>query len=274
MSAAAAESTPGPVSVPYYDDEDDMDSWSDKRMGLSGLSDYDRMIGQAERELGVKIGKPGRARTYKLVVYGLVRPLALFYGLWHPVRVEGLEHLPKRGAYVMLSNHQYLIDPFLVVSKYSKRPVHAVNKLQNFKKWYAFIIRAMGQIPFIRKGTTAQKDVAMNIAGQILQDGGIVALYPEGSRAPGIIAKWHAMVIFELRKRFPAVTVVSISMRYTKGFRGPTIIKIGQPVVHNNPATIQDAREITNFHRSQIVAMSPSLRDEPQFDTLKGHIQD
>ena len=104
------------------------------------------------------------------------------YLLWR-VRVEGREHIPADGPVILAANHQSFCDSFflpLVV----RRRVTYVAKAEYFDSWKtAWFFRAAGQIPMNRSGGDASQR-ALDTATEVLQGGGVLAIYPEGTRAP------------------------------------------------------------------------------------------
>ncbi len=102
--------------------------------------------------------------------------------LWR-VRVEGREHIPADGPVILAANHQSFCDSFflpLVV----RRRVTYVAKAEYFESWKtAWFFRAAGQIPMNRSGGDASQR-ALDTATQVLRSGGVLAIYPEGTRAP------------------------------------------------------------------------------------------
>ncbi len=104
------------------------------------------------------------------------------YLLWR-VRVEGLENVPTDGPVILAANHQSFCDSFflpLVV----KRRVTYVAKAEYFDSWKtAWFFRAAGQIPMNRSGGDASQR-ALDTATGVLRQGGVLAIYPEGTRAP------------------------------------------------------------------------------------------
>ncbi len=104
------------------------------------------------------------------------------YLLWR-VRVEGIENVPTDGPVILAANHQSFCDSFflpLVV----KRRVTYVAKAEYFDSWKtAWFFRASGQIPMNRSGGDASQR-ALDTATGVLQQGGVLAIYPEGTRAP------------------------------------------------------------------------------------------
>jgi 1-acyl-sn-glycerol-3-phosphate acyltransferase len=104
--------------------------------------------------------------------------------LWR-VRVEGREHIPADGPVILAANHQSFCDSFflpLVV----RRRVTYVAKAEYFDSWKtSWFFRAAGQIPMNRAGGDASQR-ALDTATAVLQGGGVLAIYPEGTRAPNI----------------------------------------------------------------------------------------
>ena len=122
---------------------------------------------------------------YRLpVAYWIMKAIIspFLYLLWR-VRVEGREHIPADGPVILAANHQSFCDSFflpLVV----RRRVTYVAKAEYFDSWKtAWFFRAAGQIPMNRSGGDASQR-ALDTATEVLQGGGVLAIYPEGTRAP------------------------------------------------------------------------------------------
>lgn len=117
----------------------------------------------------------------------------VFRLLWR-VRVEGADHVPQAGAVVLAPNHVTFLDSFflpLVV----KRRVTFVAKAEYFDSWKtAWFFRAVGQIPMRREGGSASER-ALAAARQVLEAGGVLGIYPEGTRSPdGRLYRGHTGV--------------------------------------------------------------------------------
>ena len=129
------------------------------------------------------------------MVYRAVKLLLspVFRLLWR-VRVEGAEHVPPSGPVILAPNHVSFLDSFfmpLVV----RRRVTFVAKAEYFDSWKtAWFFRAVGQIPMRREGGSASER-ALAAARDVLHDGDVLGIYPEGTRSPdGRLYKGHTGV--------------------------------------------------------------------------------
>lgn len=123
----------------------------------------------------------------KIVVTPLLR-------LLFRVKVTGTHHVPKRGPVILASNHQSFIDSIflpLVV----RRRVTFVAKAEYFEnRRTAWFFRAVGMIPLKRGGGSASER-ALLAAREVLNAGGVLGIYPEGTRSPdGRLYKGHTGV--------------------------------------------------------------------------------
>src|ERR1700736_3241863 len=98
------------------------------------------------------------------------------------VRSEGTHHVPRKGAVILASNHQSFIDsvflPLMV-----RRKVTFLAKAEYFESWKtAWFFRAAGQIPIRRTGGSASERALDTARNDVLGQGNILGLYPEGTR--------------------------------------------------------------------------------------------
>lgn len=117
----------------------------------------------------------------------------IFHLLWR-VRVEGAEHIPVTGPVILAPNHVTFLDSFflpLVV----RRRLTFVAKAEYFDSWKtAWFFRAVGQIPMRREGGSASQR-ALAAARDVLLGGGVLGIYPEGTRSPdGKLYRGHTGV--------------------------------------------------------------------------------
>jgi glycerol-3-phosphate dehydrogenase (NAD(P)+) len=118
------------------------------------------------------------------VVYWIVRAiLQAFFHLYFRLRRIGIEHIPSGGPLLLASNHRSFSDPFMI-GMCLRRPLRFVAKVELFdKRWKAWLLLALGAFP-IRRGESDEE--AMETARLILERGGAVGIFPEGTRVrPG-----------------------------------------------------------------------------------------
>jgi 1-acyl-sn-glycerol-3-phosphate acyltransferase len=130
-----------------------------------------------------------------VVVYWALKILLtpVFRVLWR-VRVEGAAHVPACGPVVLAPNHVSFLDSFFLPLAVRRR-VTFVAKSEYFESWKtAWFFRAVGQIPMRREGGSASER-ALAAARHVLESGGVLGIYPEGTRSPdGRLYRGHTGV--------------------------------------------------------------------------------
>jgi 1-acyl-sn-glycerol-3-phosphate acyltransferase len=108
--------------------------------------------------------------------------------LYHRCRNEGVEHIPKHGPLLITPNHLSFLDPFAVgVALIDRHLAPGVDfgvagKEEVFRNpLLAQIGRGMGMFPLHRERLDM---AAMRTMLQILNDGKMLGLAPEGTRSP------------------------------------------------------------------------------------------
>jgi glycerol-3-phosphate dehydrogenase (NAD(P)+) len=129
-----------------------------------------------------------REKGVNPVVYWIARCiLQPFFRLYFRLRRIGTEHIPEQGPVLLASNHRSFSDPFMIGTCLG-RPLRFVAKVELFeKRWQARLLLALGAFP-IRRGDS--DELAMETARLILEQGGAVGIFPEGTRVrPGPLAE-------------------------------------------------------------------------------------
>ncbi len=117
----------------------------------------------------------------------------LFRLLWR-VEVRGAAFVPPRGPVILASNHISFCDS-LFLPLVVRRRVTFVAKAEYFQSWKtAWFFRAVGQIPMHREGGSAAER-SLAAAREVLRAGGVLGIYPEGTRSPdGRLYRGHTGV--------------------------------------------------------------------------------
>jgi 1-acyl-sn-glycerol-3-phosphate acyltransferase len=112
-------------------------------------------------------------------VYACVRALSvLVLRLWFRVRISGREAVPTAAAAIIAPNHKNFLDAFFVGIAL-RRPVRYMAKDELFSGPLGWLLPRLGAFP-VRRGE-ADAD-ALETARAILNDGGLVVVFPEGTR--------------------------------------------------------------------------------------------
>ncbi len=175
----------------------------------------DALLAQADGLYpGVRIGRPGQARTYWPTIMALRLLRAAF-----AVEIVGLDHVAP-GAAILIGNHTSGMDPVAVVMSTRWR-VSAFTKIEAFEGPGGVFFRVMGQIP-LRRGDDASTEWAMQAARATLATGGKIGVYPEGTRSPDpdTLHRLHKRVLIPLLQANPDVPVHAVTTRYAKRRRG------------------------------------------------------
>lgn len=95
------------------------------------------------------------------------------------VRAEGVENIPREGAFILLPNHESAMDP-LLVQGFCPRPVHAMTKSTQFASpFFRWMIPRLHGFPVRRYRVDPQ---AVRMLLRYLERGRGVCVYPEGER--------------------------------------------------------------------------------------------
>ncbi|MGH9028476.1 MAG: lysophospholipid acyltransferase family protein [Acidimicrobiales bacterium] len=129
------------------------------------------------------------------MVYWVLKVLLspVFFLVWR-VKVEGRENVPTRGPVILAPNHVTFLDSMFLPLVVHRR-VTFVAKAEYFQSWKtAWFFRAAGQIPMKREGGSASER-ALAAARGVLHGGGVLGIYPEGTRSPdGRLYRGHTGV--------------------------------------------------------------------------------
>jgi len=93
----------------------------------------------------------------------------------------GREYGRVKGGLIVAANHRSFLDPFAVGGCLPwRRPMNYVAKVELFeRRWQGWILSRLGAFP-IRRGESDQE--SMETARQIVERGGAVCIFPEGTR--------------------------------------------------------------------------------------------
>jgi 1-acyl-sn-glycerol-3-phosphate acyltransferase len=143
-----------------------------------------------------------------MLYWGMKVVLTPFLRVFYRVRVDGKERVPTDGPLILAANHRSFLDSIFLPLVIHRR-VTFVAKAEYFEsKKTAWFFRGVGQIPIRREGGSAS-DRALAAATEVLEQGGVFGIYPEGTRTrDGYTHRGHTGVArLALRTGAPVVPV-------------------------------------------------------------------
>ena len=183
------------------------------------------------------------------------------------LEVDGADSVPSRGPVILASNHISFCDSVFLPLVVARR-VTFVAKAEYFDDWRtAWFFRSIGQIPMRREGGSAS-DAALAAARSVLDGGGVLGIYPEGTRSPDArLYRGHTGVArLALATRAPVVAVAMIGTDVVmpigcvrpKVFR-PVVIRFSRPMTFareaghgDDPLVLRQATDEIMFELAQL----------------------
>lgn len=139
--------------------------------------------------------------------------VGLMYGLWKP-RVLGAWRVPASGPAIFAVNHSHMIDGPMVMGV-APRPTHFLIKKEAFVGPLDPFLRGIGQLEVDRHTTDR---TAITRALGVLTAGGVLGIFPEGTRGEGDFASLRAgLAYFAVRSGAPVVPVAVLGSSDRRG---------------------------------------------------------
>lgn len=145
--------------------------------------------------------------------------------------VRGTENIPETGGIILACNHLSYGETFLLPAMIRRRMTFPV-KAEMFQmtsiggRIVGWFLKAVGQVPLDRTGGKASA-AGLSPVMKELQDGGVVGIFPEGTRSPdGRMYKGRTGVAkMALEAGVPIIPVGMVGTEFSKGFLGIPVMK-------------------------------------------------
>lgn len=123
-----------------------------------------------------------KAKEKQPFIYNFARVVCVpLFRILYRCEFNNKFNIPLEGGYIVACNHQSYTDPVLL-SMGQKRLIHFIAKEELFRnRFFSALIRSLGAIPIHRGGTG--DETAINSAEQVLSDGKLLGIFPEGKRS-------------------------------------------------------------------------------------------
>lgn len=177
------------------------------------------------------------------------------------LHVHGGERIPHTGPVVLVANHSAFIDGPLLFALIGRRPVFLVKKelFHGFLGWY---LPRIGQLP-VRRG---EPDRAPLLAAvRVLRGGGLVGVFPEGTRGSGDVDSAHHGASWLARSSNAVLLPVVLrgtrrpEGRTRRRFRPRVDVLVGQPMPAPTGKGRQGLIDGTDALREQLGALVDEL---------------
>lgn len=103
-------------------------------------------------------------------------------------RVHHAERIPAAGPVVLVVNHSSMLDGPVIASVVGRRRPAFLIKQEMFRGPLGLVLRGVGQIPINRN---AVDRAPLLTAVRVLRGGGMVGVFPEGTRGAGDVTQVH-----------------------------------------------------------------------------------
>lgn len=185
----------------------------------------------------------------KNYIYNLLKPIysILLKIIFRP-RVVGKENIPKEGALIFAGNHKHAVDPTMVMMS-TDRIVRFMAKEELFKGLHGIIFNKMGLIK-VRRGKSNPQ--AVMEAEDILNSGGTVGIFPEGTRNKGKeeLLKFRHGTVAIAKKTNTLIIPFAIRNKY-RIFRKSVVLEFGKTI----DVSKMELEEANEYLRSEVLKL-------------------
>lgn len=181
------------------------------------------------------------------------------------VTVTGVEHMPRAGGLIVVSNHLTNFDA-LIIGMCFKRELHYMAKIELYRNpILARIITALNAFP-VHRGEPDR--AAIRRAEELLRSGRIVGLFPEGHRseAAAVQASKGGIALIARRANVPILPIAVTGTEYLgprallrwRPWRRPAItVTVGEPFMLPETTGRADYTALANLIMGHVAELLP-----------------
>ncbi len=195
--------------------------------------------------------------------------VVLFATLAFRMKVEGREHEPSHGPFIVAGNHASAIDPPLVGCVIRRRAAYmAKEELFSIPVLGAWL-RSVGVFP-VKRGSPDRRAIKQSL--QTLEHGGVLVMFPEGTRSDDgrLRPPEPGAALIALRTGAPVLPVAVIGSQriLRKNARWPrfaqVVVRIGPPLAVPRIEGRLDHAVLESWGRRIMDAIAAMLPEDQQ----------
>lgn len=147
-------------------------------------------------------------KVRRSLIYSCGKVIAtVLFRTFLPVRYHNKERLACDPPYIVIGNHNSMFDPVIVGVAVRKHQVRFIGKKELWKhRIVAWLFNNMNMIPVDRHNSDME---AMRACMRVTREGGILGIFPEGTRHhKGLMEEMESGIgLIALRSRVPLIPV-------------------------------------------------------------------
>lgn len=158
------------------------------------------------------------------------------------MRLEGREHIPQRGGYIVVANHADWKDPPVIELSFGIA-IRFMAKAEVFDVFFlGGLMRGKGCFP-VRRGEGDRR--ALTTSLQVLRSGNPLGFFPEGTRSrDGALQRGHPGIAFLARRSGALILPVGlIGTHQARLLRSDIAVRVGAPFRVDGLALPADATD-------------------------------
>ncbi|HET6546723.1 MAG TPA: SDR family NAD(P)-dependent oxidoreductase [Rhodanobacteraceae bacterium] len=150
------------------------------------------------------------------------------------IRISGLENLPQDGPYILAVNHLSMADVPLALTVLPRRAIILATAKLKKSRILDWLVADVGQAIYVQPNE--ESGASLKHALDVLANGGVVALAPEGTRSrSGLLRGQTGVSWLAQRAQVPVIPYVAWGQeqwrtRFRRWSRVPVHVRIGSPV--------------------------------------------
>jgi len=151
--------------------------------------------------------------------------LRIIFKLLFRYRLSGEENIPDRGTFIICANHTSWFDPPLVGSVCKYKHIHFMAKEELFEIFvFGWLLKKLGAFPVKRNSADRR---ALKKGLQLLAEGKILGLFPEGTRIKGkeLGEPFHGAALIVLLSGKP---VLPVAVKWPGSLFSPVRVSFGK----------------------------------------------